>query len=369
MAEEKPKTQSVKVRKESGNSGEPDLLKSALKRPSAETSDRKEKGILDRKDSGNRDQVRSNIGTNLVKVGKEFSKGGARDQEGRVAGKEGKVSVKQEDRASVKIEAKSLVKVSSKEIKVLSKKDGNVNGEELGKSVGKNAGKVNGKEQIIKESVMGNGKVSGGVRDLIKPKNEIKDREREREKRKVSVVETQVRSASNPKVTPKSTNAGASSSVIKRKVTTTTVTTTKSLVEQRKEKKVYDLPGQKHEPPEERDALRVFYSTLREQIPESEMAEIWLMEHGLLLHDEAQKAFERKQKKGQSSKHGTISKFSIPSRLSNGSPGVKKSIPVSNGKSKEGGSSSKGKRKRECFESDSDDDFLAKVAIKKKSKS
>nr|PNR42049.1 hypothetical protein PHYPA_016878 [Physcomitrium patens] len=304
MAEEKPKTQSVKVRKESGNSGEPDLLKSALKRPSAETSDRKEKGILDRKDSGNRDQVRSNIGTNLVKVGKEFSKGGARDQEGRVAGKEGKVSVKQEDRASVKIEAKSLVKVSSKEIKVLSKKDGNVNGEELGKSVGKNAGK-----------------------------------------------------------------AGASSSVIKRKVTTTTVTTTKSLVEQRKEKKVYDLPGQKHEPPEERDALRVFYSTLREQIPESEMAEIWLMEHGLLLHDEAQKAFERKQKKGQSSKHGTISKFSIPSRLSNGSPGVKKSIPVSNGKSKEGGSSSKGKRKRECFESDSDDDFLAKVAIKKKSKS
>lgn len=213
MAEEKPKTQSVKVRKESGNSGEPDLLKSALKRPSAETSDRKEKGILDRKDSGNRDQVRSNIGTNLVKVGKEFSKGGARDQEGRVAGKEGKVSVKQEDRASVKIEAKSLVKVSSKEIKVLSKeikvlskKDGNENGEELGKSVGKNAGKVNGKEQIIKESVMGNGKVSGGVRDLIKPKNEIKDREREREKRKVSVVETQVRSASNPKVTPKSTN-------------------------------------------------------------------------------------------------------------------------------------------------------------------
>lgn len=45
--------------------------------------------------------------------------------------------------------------------------------------------------------------------------------------------------------------AGASSSVIKRKITTTTVTTMNSLGEQRKEKRVYDLPGQKHEPPEE----------------------------------------------------------------------------------------------------------------------
>lgn len=70
-----------------------------------------------------------------------------------------------------------------------------------------------------------------------------------------------------------------------------------------------------------------------------------MMEHGLLPYDEARKAFERKQKKVQTSKHGCTSK------------------------SKEGGSSSKGKRKKESSESDSDDDFLAKIAIKKKLKS
>lgn len=209
MSEEKPNTQSVILMKQSGDSGEPDFSKSALKRPSAETSGRKEKGIVDRKDSGSRDQVRSSIGKNLVKVAKEFSKGGARDQEGIVAGKEGKVSVKQEDIASVKIETKSLVKLSSKETSVLSKKNGNANGEELGKSVAKNAGKMNGREQIKKETDMGNGKDSGGVRDLIKPKNEIKHWERERGIGKVAVVETPVRSVSILKVTPKSTNVSS----------------------------------------------------------------------------------------------------------------------------------------------------------------
>lgn len=92
------------------------------------------------------------------------------------------------------------------------------------------------------------------------------------------------------------------------------------------------------------------------------------MEHGLLSHAEAQKAFERKQKRGQSSKHGTISKPSTPSRVSNGSSGVKKTTPVSNGKSREAGSSMKGKKKRDDSDSDNDDDFLVKVATKKKLK-
>lgn len=41
---------------------------------------------------------------------------------------------------------------------------------------------------------------------------------------------------------------------VKRKVmksTTTTVATSKTVTETKKEKKVYELPGQKHDPPEE----------------------------------------------------------------------------------------------------------------------
>lgn len=63
-----------------------------------------------------------------------------------------------------------------------------------------------------------------------------------------------------------------------------------------------------------------------------------------------------------------ISKFFIFLWLFNGFLGVKKFIFVLNGKSKEGGFLLKGKRKRECFESDSDDDFFVKVVIKKKLK-
>ncbi|KAG9149015.1 hypothetical protein Leryth_010621 [Lithospermum erythrorhizon] len=43
----------------------------------------------------------------------------------------------------------------------------------------------------------------------------------------------------------------------------------------KKEKKVYDLPGQKRDPPEERDSLRIFYESLYEQVPTSEMAAVW----------------------------------------------------------------------------------------------
>ncbi|BAF18433.1 Os05g0596200, partial [Oryza sativa Japonica Group] len=57
------------------------------------------------------------------------------------------------------------------------------------------------------------------------------------------------------------------------------------------EKKVYSLPGQKFDPPEEREPLRIFYESLSKQIPSSEMAEFWLMEHGLLSPERAKKAY------------------------------------------------------------------------------
>lgn len=60
-----------------------------------------------------------------------------------------------------------------------------------------------------------------------------------------------------------------------------------------REKKVYDLPGQKKDTPEEGESLRKFYVSMRTQVPESVMAEQWLMEHGLLPEDEAAKAYKK----------------------------------------------------------------------------
>jgi hypothetical protein len=71
--------------------------------------------------------------------------------------------------------------------------------------------------------------------------------------------------------------------------------------EEDKPKKVYEMPGQRYDTPDEvcisrgtfthsvtdvlrlqTDSLRKFYVTLREQKPESKMAEEWLMFRGLL---------------------------------------------------------------------------------------
>lgn len=89
--------------------------------------------------------------------------------------------------------------------------------------------------------------------------------------------------------------------------TTTTTTTVKV-----REKKVYTLPGQKYDPPEEREPLRIFYESLSEQIPSSEMAEFWMMEHGLLSSECAKRAFERKQKKQKQIRMGTPVKSPKP---------------------------------------------------------
>ncbi|XP_021714856.1 uncharacterized protein LOC110682816 [Chenopodium quinoa] len=46
-------------------------------------------------------------------------------------------------------------------------------------------------------------------------------------------------------------------------------------VKKKREKKVFSLTGQKYDPPEEREPLRIFYESLSKQIPSSEMAEFW----------------------------------------------------------------------------------------------
>lgn len=65
-----------------------------------------------------------------------------------------------------------------------------------------------------------------------------------------------------------------------------------------REKKKFDLPGQIRESPEENEPLRVFYESLYNQRPESDMAQIWMMEHGLLDEDEARKVLVIKNRRG-----------------------------------------------------------------------
>ncbi|XP_072953641.1 uncharacterized protein [Typha angustifolia] len=105
-------------------------------------------------------------------------------------------------------------------------------------------------------------------------------------------------------VVAKSETKGKSSTNSSKTITKTTKTKTVT-VKGRAEKKVYSLPGQKHDPPEEREPLRIFYESLWEQIPSSEMAEFWMMEHGLLSPERAKKAYERKQKRQQQLRMGT----------------------------------------------------------------
>nr|GMD42696.1 Ubiquitin carboxyl-terminal hydrolase FAF [Ipomoea batatas] len=135
---------------------------------------------------------------------------------------------------------------------------------------------------------------------------------------------------------------------VNAKATSSSSKTVKKTVTRTREKKVYSLPGQKFDVPEEREPLRLFYESLSKQIPSSEMAEFWLMEHGLLSPDRAKKAFEKKQRKQKQLRTGTPIKS--PTR------------PVSIGSSKQPQPVSKNgeikAKKRLNKDSDDDDDFI-----------
>jgi len=64
----------------------------------------------------------------------------------------------------------------------------------------------------------------------------------------------------------------------------------------KKGRKVYDMPGQKKDPPSELSGGRIFYETLRSQIPESKMAEEYLLKFGLLPLEEATRLVEQQDK-------------------------------------------------------------------------
>ncbi|CAH9095089.1 unnamed protein product [Cuscuta europaea] len=152
----------------------------------------------------------------------------------------------------------------------------------------------------------------------------------------------------------------------------------------KKEKKVYDLPGQKRDPPGEGDPLRIFYESLYKQLPESDMATIWMMESGLLPKEKAAQVFEKRQKKSI--------KFSSPMKAVGGS--VKRESDCVNTKekkkrnrpspaasqrkrtapSKMSNKNNKNKRMKDdddagLSDADDDDDFVAAPRKKRKTSS
>ncbi|KAI3935766.1 hypothetical protein MKX01_032950 [Papaver californicum] len=151
----------------------------------------------------------------------------------------------------------------------------------------------------------------------------------------------------------------------KTKITTTT--TSKTLVKTsgvrvRSAKRVFTLAGQKYDPPEEREPLRIFYESLSKQIPSSEMAEFWMMEHGLLSSERAKKAYARKQKRQQQIRNGTPIKPHKPGLIKSQKPADR---PESSQKQQIQQPSKNGDVKMKKRTADDDDYFLFKL---KKSK-
>ncbi|KAF8047844.1 hypothetical protein N665_2802s0005 [Sinapis alba] len=101
-----------------------------------------------------------------------------------------------------------------------------------------------------------------------------------KDKKKIATTSKPIMSDTKPRstvstVTPKS--EAKPKNVVSSVKSTATTSAAASLAKgkAKREKKVYSLAGQKYDPPEEREPLRIFYESLSKQIPGSEMAEFW----------------------------------------------------------------------------------------------
>lgn len=125
-------------------------------------------------------------------------------------------------------------------------------------------------------------------------------------------------------------------------------TTKKKVV--RKPKKVFELPGQRKDIPHELDGGRIFYESLRKQIPTSKMAEEYLLKHGLLPLEEAQKIVDKmeeaKQNKSGSAKKKSGSTRSSPKKARKTNTNTSKRKSKSSKKGSKGMKGSKLKKKR-----------------------
>ncbi|CAM8958619.1 unnamed protein product [Rhodiola kirilowii] len=180
------------------------------------------------------------------------------------------------------------------------------------------------------------------------------------EKRKIEIsatkrpVDSKMKSTVGTTVKLKSEPGTSKTAATTSKTTTTTTSTstkTKTTTKTRvKEKKVYTLAGQKFDPPEEREPLRIFYESLSKQIPSSEMAEFWMMEHGLLSPERSKKAFEKKQRKQKQIRMGTPIKPLPPPSRPESSNSQRQHQASKNGDNKA--------KKKVVMDSDDDDDFI-----------
>ncbi|GAX73555.1 hypothetical protein CEUSTIGMA_g1006.t1 [Chlamydomonas eustigma] len=89
----------------------------------------------------------------------------------------------------------------------------------------------------------------------------------------------------------KETRPAAKSKPVKREPQEDESTEVKVVV--KKEKKVFELPGQTRETPPETDPLRKFYTSLLSQRPDSDMALKWCLMHGLLSEKDAKAALAK----------------------------------------------------------------------------
>ncbi|KAI4321650.1 hypothetical protein MLD38_035008 [Melastoma candidum] len=190
--------------------------------------------------------------------------------------------------------------------------------------------------------------------------------------RRTAVVKTDKKMSVKKEVKEEDDKKVVKVEVKKRKTNATAAATAADAQNGKKrEKKVYDLPGQKRDPPEERDPLRIFYETLYKQIPRSEMAQFWMMESGLLPREEAKKVFEKKQK----SKFSSPAKSTGSARRTPQSDSAKKAVSSTVStvkKTTEVKVSSKQSKKRKggggSSDDDSDNDFVLASRVTKRQK-
>uniref|UniRef100_A0A1J3F4U8 Uncharacterized protein n=1 Tax=Noccaea caerulescens TaxID=107243 RepID=A0A1J3F4U8_NOCCA len=177
-----------------------------------------------------------------------------------------------------------------------------------------------------------------------------------KDKKKISSSTRPIMSDTKPRsaistVTPKSEAKPKTPVNSGKSTATTSAAASLAKGKAKREKKVYSLAGQKFDPPEEREPLRIFYESLSKQIPGSEMAEFWLMEHGMLSPDKAKRAHEKKLRKMKQIRMGTPIK-PTPSYSSKPESSQRPSA------SKNNGSDARKKKKVVDDDDDEDDDFI-----------
>jgi len=151
-----------------------------------------------------------------------------------------------------------------------------------------------------------------------------------------------------------------------------------------KSKKVYDMPGQKKDTPNELNGARIFYESLRQQNPKSQMAEEYLLKFGLLPYEEAAAIVKAQQKLKTKAKIGATKKSNVENNLEKtiGAKTKKKAnkqpkVQMESGKSNSSGKKVKGRKKNKkkiikakqlACESSSDESNIKKAKQRKSTK-